>query len=191
MVKVKRVDQGEPIEISEDEAVVFGRLVLVEDGVDTAPYRRYDEPIFGLLHVDSEKRVRGGAVEPDGSFYWIIPKGTYLVESVNYTKYQVFPQAAFQIPEGASAYNIGTMEIDLIFARAPDGRRYAKKKEIRVADEFEKAEKNFHYRVPGFTGGVEKRVMVLDRRLPEDGLMRSREELSEILILMEMHPQVE
>lgn len=187
LLKIDKVGPGSITEISSDEAIVFGRLILRDTGVDEAPYRRLDEPIFGLFHVETERRTRGAAVENNGYFYWKIPTGTYLVSAVNYG-YQVVPQAAFQVPHGARAYYIGTLEIDQDFKVAPDGVRYVIKKNIRVIDEFEHTSKEFRYRVPGFRGRVDTSLMVVDKRLPKDPSLKNREELAVPLTLMKMPP---
>ena len=175
---VKSPRPGKAIPSKEDEALVFGNFKVFCRGVEVYPWgwgldlTSILMDLFGpdvSMHVDLlgiEKNrttmAMGVRIESDGRFYWILPKGTYLVfynpralGDKDYKLYESETIAAFQIPAGRSAYYLGTLRIDRCAMST-----------ITIVDEFDTQGQLLMERYPELFGQAVKNLMVYDFELP-------------------------
>jgi hypothetical protein len=193
---VKSIGHGEKIALSENEAFVFGKIVFVENGTETLPYSSRRNPFLSIFQVESEKRVRSLFPEKDGAFYWIVPRGTYLVNTITYRdawfgtqgSYILQPQVVFQTPSGADAFYMGTLIIDAEVGKHLLGEVYLKKvNSIRVVDEFDKAKEAVISANPELAKRMVKNLMIHDRSLPVDPQLQNKKDLIDILGIIGLH----
>jgi hypothetical protein len=179
---IRVADPGE-IALSANEAVVFGKIIFIENNEIKIPYGLWGrKPMIRFFRIESEEFLRWGfepAYEKDGSFYWIVPRGTYIVPDIKFD-YTILPQVAFQIPYGADAFYIGTLKIEvetkhIIF------HYYPEKVNIMLTDNFDKEKEILLKRNPDFTGKVEKALMIHDTSIPVDTSLYKQQKLLGIL----------
>jgi hypothetical protein len=186
--RLGRVGPGEAIALPESEALIFGKIIFIENNEEKAPYGAWTrKPFPTVFQVESEKYYVGPEVERDGSFYWKVPRGTYVVSKVEYA-YAVLPQVAFQTPPEADAVYLGTLIID-VETRQMVAFRYAEKiNAISVVNEFDKAREALLSRNPGFSGRMEERLMVHDKSIPIDEGLLTRGLLRDIILILAAPP---
>lgn len=177
-LNIKKVDPGKPLSLSENEAVVFGKVRFIEKG-ETNPWGV--PVVLTLFHVESEKYNTYVLVEKDGSFFWIVPRGTYIISEIKGYEFTILPQIAFQAPLEADAYYLGTLIIDLETRKILAVRYIKKLNDIRVEDEFDKARDALMNRNPDFTGKVGKNQMIYDTSIPIDTSLYTQRKLLGIL----------
>src|SRR3990172_1412150 len=179
---VRQVGTGRTIDLSEGEALIFGKIVFIENNEEKTPFSRWTRkptPVF--FQIESEKYIKGREVERDGSFYWVVPVGTYIIPEIEYA-YAVIPQVAFEIPVGANAVYLGTLTIDVETGSLGLSRRVKKIKNITVENEFDNARETLLIRNPGFTSGIEEGLMVHDESIPVDWQLIERGLLRDIIL---------
>jgi hypothetical protein len=176
-----------PLTLPEDVAVVFGKVVIIENGESKVPYSAWSgAPVPFFYRVESEKAVRpkwkgwGGIVKKDGSFYIRIPRGTYVIYRLEH-RYVVIPRVAFQAPYGADAYYVGTLLIDLDIKKGFWGPRVKKINGIEVLDEFEAARDGLLVEYPGLQGEIKKSLMAYDSSMPALAGLQDRHALMGVL----------
>jgi hypothetical protein len=81
-------------------------------------------------------------IEPEGHFYWVLPKGTYLMHQIHWFDpidgpHRIDPRVAFYVPSGAQALCIGTLKVDIQGKRDLIGGLWIKGRTISVEDECE------------------------------------------------------
>jgi len=189
---VKYPRTGDVLAPGADEALVFGRVRVIDCGAEITPWNDefwemlspYQEPaiLLSVFHVERGKRGILPRLEPDGRFSWIIPRGTYLLYHTRpESPVPNEPLAAFQVPPGPAAVYLGvlTMQIE----SEPDSEtgepRYSLAA-VEVADEFPIARDLLlaRYRVAG--EDIARSPMVCDpalRTLFEDYSRRRCEEI--------------
>ncbi len=186
---VKYLDRGEPLKAPDEAALVYGKIIIVENGKPTAPYSmRF--PLLTLFHVESGKKSGRLAVESDGSFYWVVPRGTYIITAITYHdawhgsigSYVFQPQAVFQTPFGADAFYPGTLIIDVDVGRRLLGEYYLEKVTgVRVEDEFDAAKGSILNRNPELLARMEKNLMIHSKSIPIDPELQKKKALSDLL----------
>jgi hypothetical protein len=186
--RFSQVGPGKPIELSESEALVFGKIMFIENGEEKVPYGAWTrKPFPTVFGVESEKYYVAPEVEKDGSFYWKVPRGTYIISKVEYA-YTVLPQVAFQAPPDAEAVYLGTLIIDVETKRIIAARHAEKINAISVVNEFDKAREALLSRNPGFPGRMEERLMVHDKSIPIDEGLLTRDLLRDIILILTAPP---
>jgi hypothetical protein len=170
MVTVASLDPGENLGPSEDRAVVIGRIMQVEDGTEQDmrnPW--YGPPGLILFRVESRQvYVSATVADKDGNFYWLLPRGTYLMARYQYRVLPMAPRTAFQVPPGPGAVYVGTLriEIDTVHGFLFLGRAQKGPERIAVLDEFEQARTALATRNPQVPQQVTKHLMVHSVLLP-------------------------
>lgn len=199
-LSVKEVDPGRPVSLQANEALVFGKIIFIENGKEAVPYGCSRAPITDIFHVESENKTRLWScelwwthmLERDGGFYWIIPRGTYIIPQIQFG-YTISPQVAFQASFGADAYYLGTLRINVETKQIIAAHFVKKINSISVADEFESMKDNLLKRNPDFKGAIEKNLMIHDTSLPVDLSSYQQQKLLQILnsiglgLLMQYH----
>jgi len=90
-LSTKKVDPGKTVSLLENEEVVFGKIMFVEKG----ELNPWGVPVVpSLLHLESEKYSSNLLLENDGSFFWIVPRGTYIISGISGYKFTILPQIA-------------------------------------------------------------------------------------------------
>ena len=75
---IKSVSPGTTVALTEKEAIVFGKVIFIENNQEKIPYSAWTtgKPRMSFLHIESGKYIDWGfdpIYEKDGSFYWIMP----------------------------------------------------------------------------------------------------------------------
>ena len=110
---MKGLGPGESFDSSRGQALVFGKIVIIENGKEW-PYI-YERPVASLFQLESKKYFVGPEVSEDGSFVWIIPKGTYIVSEIYSSAHDTYfsPQISFHVPPEGQIFYVGTLKIDI------------------------------------------------------------------------------
>lgn len=181
---IRVADPGKTIALSENEAVIFGKIIFIENNEEKIPYGFWGrKPLMRLFRIESEEFLRWGfepAYEKDGSFYWIVPRGTYVIPDIRFG-YVILPQIAFQVPLGADVFYLGTLKIDTETKQILGIHQVNKLNSITVTDEFDEAKKGFMTRNPDFKGKIEKSLMIHDSSIPIDISLYKQQKLLYIL----------
>jgi len=112
---------SEPVLLHDDTSLVFGRVQVIEDDVDVT--RDFCDPkvflsssdtllSFTLLDLESRSIAMNVVAEDDGSFYWVLPAGSYRVIKILY-RTDVDPCLAFTVEGGNKYIYIGNIVIRL------------------------------------------------------------------------------
>jgi hypothetical protein len=168
------------------DALVIGRLRLIENGQEVAWGILFDRPTPELYDIQTEKPITridlaqglfSEAFQRDGSFGWRLPPGIYLVSRIvpwqtsgittaDDPRKNIFPGVAFQVPRGADAIYVGTLQISIRVRQDFMGNKWiADAPSVQIVDEFERDQGIVTDRSPGFSGRLEKRLMLWDRAL--------------------------
>lgn len=186
--RLSQVGPGKTITLSESEALIFGKIKFIENNEEKIPYSAWtSKPFPTIFQIESEKYFVGPAVERDGSFYWIVPKGTYIISKIEYA-YSVLPKVAFQVSYKVDAVYLGTLIIDVETKQIIAARHVKKINNITIVNEFDKAKKTLLIRNPDFSGRIEKNLMVHDKSIPIDEKLLTKEFLREILLILTTPP---
>ena len=129
-VGVRVLDPGEPVLLEPGEAFVLGRVRAFEAGRELTPWNAdlveelslLGEPELklSLFRVESEERALYPRLEPDGSFAWVLPEGTWLVyRSAQHEPIWHDVLAAFQARAGSATY-LGELLLELEVERNAD-----------------------------------------------------------------------
>lgn len=171
---------GEPLRLEADDVLVFGKLRVLEGGRSVVPMPELidellwpGEPVtfkVSLFGIESERKALYPPYENDGTFWWVVPRGTYLM-------FHTPPGpgvynavlAAFQTPVDADCTYLGTLtvHIDTQAGRA-NGVEYVVQ-DVEVSDEFDTPRRDLARRHPGLA------------RPPVEALMFTDEELTNML----------
>jgi hypothetical protein len=187
MYEAKSIDEPQPLLLGDNEVLITGKIIFIENGKSKAPYG-LGRPNWMLLHNPddlgphlTEQMKLGGreiwgdlyipflSTEKDGSFYYIVPAGEYLMKDVvpfYYTPY-IFPAVSFNATQPGKIYYIGTLSIDIDTTTVLGGLwgNYINTLNfLEVKDEFDSARQTILEKFPG----VDKKIInkALMKRLP-------------------------
>jgi hypothetical protein len=167
-VMLKYPEPGEPLGKLGDRALVFGKIKVKERGKEFKPWSSNLLDVlatFGKPNVDLsifwvEAGARGFSVtiEGDGHFYWIVPRGTYLIY---HTYLDPLPNneafAAFQVPAQGDAVYAGNLIVHVESEYESSSEEIGFHViEVEIEDAFEEELKIFHRRHPGLPVEVTK-----------------------------------
>lgn len=182
---IRAVGPGKKVALSENEAIVFGKVIFIENNKEKIPYSAWTrgKPQMSFFRIESNKYIDQGfdpIYEKDGSFYWIMPTGTYIIPDIQFD-YIILPQVAFQVPSGGDAFYLGTLKIDAE-TKQIIARHYIKKlNSITVVDEFDKANEALISHSPDFKGTIRKNLMIHDPSIPIDRSIYTQRQFLTIL----------
>ena len=144
-----------PIVLEKDEVLIFGKILFIDNGKLAVPYSWPRSPWWVLernrpdvgTNLKLHKRlgdllIPGLSTHEDGSFYYKIPVGHYVVMSVALsvnTEYATRPMVQFDAQNGKRAVYVGTLQIDINTARFVSDVRIDSINVVDVTDDFEGA----------------------------------------------------
>lgn len=152
---------------SERESLVFGRIIFVENNMEKVPYSDslVQRPAVTIIIEKGSQETAALSTEKDGSFYWIVPMGSYIVCYISYNNYYVDPQISFLVPSRPGmAFYLGTLRInaDMIIPYTEEVERVEilLEEEIEILDEFDLAKHALINRNPDLISDkIEKNLM--------------------------------
>jgi hypothetical protein len=169
-VSVKEVTPEIMETLAPGEALIFGRLRMIDNGTEKERYLTFTEQLdLMLVRIEDEQALAVKRVRADGTFLWKVPRGTYLLTRLRWWEmrgwFPLRPQIAFQVGPEAEAYYLGTLRIDAEIERSALSVKL-KRFSVSVADEYEKDAHLLTTQIPNFQGNVEKALMIHDPRIP-------------------------
>ena len=169
-VSVKEVTPESIESLAPGEALIFGRMRMIDNGKEKESYISTTEQLdIMLIRIEDEQALAVRRVKPDGTFLWKVPRGTYLLTRLRWWEFRgwfpMHPQIAFQVGPDAEAYYLGTLRIDAEIERSALSVKI-KRFTIAVADEYGQDVQLLTRQLPSFQGRVEKALMVHDARIP-------------------------
>jgi hypothetical protein len=156
-----------------DSALVYGRIRWIENGEERKNYRNsYGWNIWPqFLRIDD---MESGAlsVEADGSFAWEIQPGAYLFHQIYWFdswdgQHRLTPKVAFQIPDDANAYCLGTLVISIQGKRDIIGGFWLKGVKIKIEDDCAHMDSQFRTRYRDQDLKLAKSLMIFDPNMPK------------------------
>ncbi len=173
---IKYFAKGAPTADQGNEAIVFGRLVIIDNGLKQDFQKPFpslpDQPSPVSLDVNGadRKAIANFKVARDGRFRWIVPRERSEIHKVIYRAgAEIQPQAFFRPPDDVAACYVGTLQLDILTERdALFFLRVEKINGILLQDEFEEEEKDFVLRHPEYSGKVGKCLLEFDKTIPLD-----------------------
>jgi hypothetical protein len=159
-VLLRYPEPGEPLGKLGDRALVYGKIKVKEGRKEFKPWSSnlldvlaaFGKPNvdFSIFWVEAGARGFSVTIEGDGHFYWIIPRGTYLLY---HTYLDPLPNneafAAFQVPARGDAVYAGTLI-------------------VHVESEYESSSDEIGFRVTGveIEDAYEEELKILRKRHP-------------------------
>lgn len=179
---VKQAPPGVVLPSTGDEVLVFGRIMWIQNGEIRESYS--DIPLSILRAED----MKNGsiAVEKDGTFYALLPKGTYVIHEINWFDawsglHWIVPKVAFNTVGDRHIYYLGTLVVDLKATRDIRGGLRVKGFTIHIEDDEDNALVAFRERYPNQAGEVFKALMIHDPSIPTDAASLERKRLLDLL----------
>jgi hypothetical protein len=169
-VSVKEVTPESIESLAPGEALIFGRMRMIDNGKEKENYISTTEQLdIMLIRIEDEQALAVRRVRPDGTFLWKVPRGTYLLTRLRWWEFRgwfpIRPQIAFQVGPDAEAYYLGTLRVDAEIERSALSVKL-KRFNVAVADEYGQDVQLLTRQLPSFQGRVEKALMVHDARIP-------------------------
>jgi hypothetical protein len=169
-VSVKEVTPESIESLAPGEALIFGRMRMIDNGKEKESYISATEQLdMMLIRIEDEQALAVRRVKPDGTFLWEVPRGTYLLTRLRWWEFRgwfpIRPQIVFQVGPDAGAYYLGTLRIEAEIERSALSVKI-KRFTIAVADEYGQDVQLLTRQLPNFQGPVEKALMVHDARIP-------------------------
>lgn len=171
---MKYPEPGQPVRTSEGEALAFGRIAVIDRDHELEPWNSdLREALFAgekpeirlsLFLIESNRRAIYVRVEPDGSFFWVLPRGTYLLYHSRVDRRPPNePLAAFQIAPGARAVYLGTMTMHIESnENRTTGKQDYEVENIQITDELGRAQQGLVGRHPDLVGPAAGKLMISD-----------------------------
>jgi hypothetical protein len=143
---------------SEGQTVVFGSVETLEDGKPLKWVQSYR--LLILPHDESAKALIFN-LPKDGSFYWALPPGEYMIAAYEVTKGLTGEtisgkiRTSFTVPQGAKSLYIGKLMLLLRKGRY----------KIGISDNYDEAVKGYRKRFSGASDQPHRELMKLESRL--------------------------
>jgi len=175
---IRKADQA--TRLAEGEAVIFGKIILSEDGNKLTPYGFFKRPSPTLFHAESG-RYSWTVTEVDGSFQWVVPAGSYVIPEVQFGGLFIRPKLGFIAAEPGKAYYLGAVSVDITVVGAASQGVQVNRVAIFDSEAWQRP-------APGgpFTD-TEKSLVFHDPTLPAD--LTDREALTESVIFFGVVPK--
>jgi len=164
----KKVSPRKPVSLTGNEVPIFGKVIFVENGEEKVFYSHWRTPTLTIIHKDSGWKREYVELENDGSFYFVVPRGTYIIGDICHGEYDycIEPHLTFQIFR-YNAFYLGTLRIEVeVKDRWVLGVWIEAVKGMEVSDEFDEAKGAFRDRYPNFRGEIVKNLMKSDGASP-------------------------
>jgi hypothetical protein len=167
---VKEVTQDDIKSLAPGEALIFGRVKMIDNGRERKDYLSFTDQLdVMLVRVEDGQPLSVKRVRADGTFLWRVPRGTYLLTRLRWWElrgwFPLRPRIAFQVGTGAGAYYLGTLRIDAEIERSALSVKL-KQFSVGVADEYDRDAQLLTKQLPDFHAPVETALMVHDSRIP-------------------------
>jgi hypothetical protein len=169
-VSVKEVTPESMNSLAPGEALIFGRMRMIDNGKEKENYlSATDQLDMMLVRIEDEQALAVKRIRPDGTFLWKVPRGTYLLTRLRWWEFRGWfpmrPQIAFQVGPDAQVYYLGTLSINAEIERSALSIKL-KRFNVAVTDEYEQDAQLLTKQLPNFQGHVEKALMIHDSRIP-------------------------
>ena len=190
---MKYPEPGQPVRATEGEALAFGRIAVIDRDHEIEPWRsdlgdalfagEKPEIKLSLFLIEANRRAIYVRIEPDGSFFWVLPTGTYLLYHSHVDRQPANePLAAFQITPGAHALYLGTMTMPIESnENRTTGKQDYEVADIQITDELERAQQGLVGRYPDLVGSTARKLMIYDPSLRDLFQDYSKRECEKIL----------
>lgn len=147
----RSLEPGKSVQLSSDEAIVFGRILFIGNGQNLYPYTKF-KPSWAIQQKQGKACVESAgknalrfplSTDEDGNFHYAIPPGHYVMVSARPTISQnhILPYMEFDLPSGGAAYYLGELAIDIDmfspFFGAAFGTEITRLNFVEVMDRFE------------------------------------------------------
>lgn len=175
---IRKADQSTTL--AGGEAVIFGKLIISEDGNKLTPYGFLKRPSPTLFHVESG-RYSWTVTGRDGSFYWVVPAGSYVIPEVQFGEYFIRPKLGFIAAEPGKAYYLGAVTLDITIFGTAAGRVQVNRVSIIDSEAWQ------HPGPVGPFSNIEKSLIFHDPTLPAD--LTDREEMTDSIIFFGVIPK--
>lgn len=122
-------------------ALLYGRILWLENGEERYKDNGSAYSSISPRYLRIEDMKQGSLnIEPDGRFFWLLPKGTYLLHQIHWFDpwdgpHRVDPRVAFFVPAGDTALCIGTLTVDIKGKRDIIGGLWMKGRIVEIQDE--------------------------------------------------------
>lgn len=180
---VKQAPPGVVLPSTGDEVLVFGRIMWIQNGEER---ESYSDIALSVLRAEDMKKG-SIAVEKDGGFFALLPRGSYLINEINWRDpwdgpHWIVPKVVFKVGEDRHIYYLGTLVVDLKAKRDIIGGLWVKDVGISIDDEDEKAMKGFRNRYPEQEVKIAKALMIHDSRIPNFDELESQRQLLDLIL---------
>lgn len=162
-----------------EDILVFGRISWFENGGEKKRF-------ITLQALRAEDMKKGTIkVEKDGTFFAVLPKGTYIIHQLDWWDpwdgpHRLVPKVAFRAADDKRPYYLGTLVVD-IKAKRIIGWLLVKGWTIGVEDEENEAMEAFRKRYPDQEVKVAKALMVHDPSIPGIDKLENQSVLLDVL----------
>jgi hypothetical protein len=107
-VSVKEVTPESMDSLAPGEALIFGRMRMIDNGKEKEKYlSATDQLDMMLVRIEDEQALAVRRIRPDGTFLWKVPRGTYLLTRLRWWEFRGWfpmrPRIAFQVGANAGA----------------------------------------------------------------------------------------
>lgn len=166
----KSIEESQQLVFGEDEVLITGKIIFIENGKSKAPYS-LGKPTWMLVgrEISNDLQIPFLSTEKDGSFYYIVPAGQYLMKSVApfyYTPF-IYPALYFDASEAKKIYYLGELIIDIdttVMLGGLWGNYINTLNFVEVKDDFSTAQQILLEKFPEFEEeNIHKEIM---KRLP-------------------------
>jgi hypothetical protein len=188
---IKKAPPGTSLTSLEANVLIFGRIRRIENEEEVKDYSGIGDISTGfrlglqILRLEDMKTGTISKVEKDGSFFALIPMGTYIIHRIDWGDAwgtsRFIPQVAFQVPEGQHSYYLGTLVVNIKTDRNILGNYKIKGLYGYIEDEESEAMKAFHKRYPQSEVTVSKALMTHDQSIPSIDELESQRNLLNII----------
>jgi hypothetical protein len=161
--RLKRVDIRDPITLAKDQVLVFGKIVLTRNEFPLSYPWGQSERTLQISEVGSTNRMRA-PTEKDGCFYWILPRGIYIIQEIplpcsyvtgfTLLERSLRPYISFEILFPSHAFYLGTLRIDVTC-----DKDLCTLNRLEVTDEFNTMEWAIAVTYPDFPSSGEKKLL--------------------------------
>lgn len=162
------------------DVLIFGRISWFENGEEK-------KRSITLKVMRAEDMKKGTIkVEKDGSFFALLPKGTYVVHQLDWWDpwdgpHWLVPKAAFRAADDQRAYYLGTLVVDIKAKRDMIGGLWVKGVGVGIEDEENEAMEAFRKRYSDQEIKVANALMVHDRSIPRIEELENKRVLLDVL----------